>query len=134
VLRVEANSLAQKAGFQMGDEIQSLAGQPPLSIADVQWVLHHVSPGGGSVKALVKRGGKTTAVNLDLPKGWRERDDIAWRASSWELRRMGLGAMFVKPMTVGSERSGKCQPVGWPCGWSTSGSSLRTTLPRKPAC
>lgn len=96
VLRAEAGSLAARAGFQAGDLIQKLHGQPPLSIADVQWVLHHLSPDGGSVKALIERGGKTAEVSLDLPQGWRQQDDIAWRASTWELRRIGLGGMYLK--------------------------------------
>ena len=100
VLRVEAGSLAAQAGFQAGDEIQKLAGQPLLSLADVQWVLHHVPPerrlGDGSSS---QRGSKTTEVKLELPKGWRQQDDIAWRASSWELRRMSLGGMYLKPLT-----------------------------------
>jgi len=100
VLRVEPGSLAEKAGFRAGDAIQSLAGQPPLSIGDVQWVLHQVPASGGSVKAVVKRGGKAADVRLELPGGWRKRDDIAWRASSWEMRRMGLGGMYLKPLSA----------------------------------
>jgi serine protease Do len=100
VLRVEPQSLAAKAGFQAGDEIVSLAGQPLLSMADVQWVLQQVPPGGGSVKGVANRGGKTATVTLDLPAGWRRKDDISWRASTWELRRQGLGAMFLKPVTA----------------------------------
>jgi len=96
VLEVEAGSLAEKAGFRKGDEIQKIAGQTPLSIADVQWVLHHTPAAGGTVAAVVKRDGQPVAVKLDLPAGWRQRDDIAWRASSWELRRMALGGLFMK--------------------------------------
>jgi hypothetical protein len=111
VLRVEPQSLAAKVGFQAGDQIQSLEGQPLLSMADVQWVLQQVSPGGGSAKAIVKRGGGTSAVTLELPAGWRRRDDIAWRASSWELRRMGLGAMYLKPLTA-EQRADLKLPAG----------------------
>ena len=68
-------------------------------MADVQWVLHHVPPGGGQVAASVLRDGKTTEFKLDLPKGWRQQDDISWRASSWELRRMSLGGMFLKSIS-----------------------------------
>jgi serine protease Do len=100
VVRVEPGSLVAGAGFRAGDVIQKLAGQPPLSIADVQWVLHHVPPGGGTVQALVERNGKATELKLDLPTGWRQQDDIAWRASSWELRRMGLGGMYVKRLSA----------------------------------
>ncbi len=36
--------------------IRTLDGQPLLSIADVQWVLHRVAPEGGDVEAVVARG------------------------------------------------------------------------------
>jgi S1-C subfamily serine protease len=111
VLRVEAGSLAEKAGFRKGDAIQSLAGQQPLSIGDVQWVLHQVPAIGGSVKAVVKRDNKTSEVALELPAGWRQRDDIAWRASSWEMRRMSLGGMFLKPLTA-EQRAERKLPAG----------------------
>lgn len=39
-----------------------------------------------------------------LLPGWRSKDDIAWRASSWPLRRLGLGGMVLKEMTS-EERS-----------------------------
>jgi serine protease Do len=96
VLRVEESSPAAKAGFRAGDVIEKLSGQPLLSLADVQWVLHHVPADGGSVKATVLRGGKANDITLELSKGWRQRDDIAWRASSWELRRIGMGGLFLK--------------------------------------
>ncbi|MEX2174291.1 MAG: Trx7/PDZ domain-containing (seleno)protein [Pirellulaceae bacterium] len=99
VLRVEPESLAAKAGFQAGDEIQSLEGQPLLSLADVQWVLHHVPADGGSVAANVNRAGKSARLTLELPTGWRQQDDIAWRASSWQLRRMALGGLFARNMS-----------------------------------
>ena len=100
VIRVEPNSLAEQGGFEAGDQIQKLAGQPLLSMADVQWVLHHVPAEGGSVKAAVNRDGKSREITLVLPTGWRQKDDIAWRASSWELRRIGLGGLFLKDVTA----------------------------------
>src|SRR5262249_25892972 len=39
VRQVEKDSLAEKAGFEAGDRIVKLEGQPLLSIADVQWIL-----------------------------------------------------------------------------------------------
>jgi serine protease Do len=98
VLRVEKGSLADQFGFHAGDVIAKLAGQPLLSIADVQWVLHHVPANGGSIKATIERDGKAAEAAVNLPSGWRQNDDIAWRASSWELRRMGLGGMYLKPL------------------------------------
>jgi S1-C subfamily serine protease len=98
VIRVDSGSLAEKAGFKAGDEIQKIGGQTPLSIADVQWVLHHTPADGGTVAAKVLRDGKTVDVSLKLPEGWKQLDDIAWRASSWELRRIAFGGMFMKKM------------------------------------
>jgi len=86
------------AVFQPGDKIAKLNGQPLLSIADVQWVLHRMPSEGGSVEAEVVRGGKTVHVEMKLAKGWRSADDIAWRASSWGLRRMGTAGMKLDPL------------------------------------
>lgn len=97
VLRVEPNSPAAAAGFEAGDEIVRLAGQPLLSLADVQWVLHHASSAGAELIADVRRGDADRSVTLQLAAGWRRRDDIAWRASSWELRRSALGGMYGRP-------------------------------------
>jgi len=100
VLAVEPNSLAEKSGFKAGDDIQKFGGQTPLSIADVQWVLHHTPPAGETVDAAVLRDGKTAQLKLELPAGWRQSDDIAWRASSWELRRMAFGGLFMKNISA----------------------------------
>ncbi|MBA4067807.1 MAG: peptidase [Isosphaera sp.] len=96
VLKVEAGSPAEKSGFKPGDRIRTLAGQPLLSIADVQWVLHHTPAGGAEVKAEVVRDGKPADLVLTLPKGWRRADDISWRVGSWTLRRMTTGGMVLE--------------------------------------
>ena len=94
VERVEPGTPADKSGFRAGDVIKSLAGQTLLSIADIQWVLHHTPEDAATVKAVVDRGGKEQTLTLSLPGEWRRRDDIAWRASSWTLRRWGTGGIF----------------------------------------
>ena len=55
VLRVEKDSPAEKAGFRKGDMLLTLAGQPLLSIADVQWVLDQAPADGASLTAEVRR-------------------------------------------------------------------------------
>jgi serine protease Do len=107
VKEVAKDSVADKAGFQAGDEIRTLGGQPLLSIADVQWVLHNTPAKGGKLTAEVTRGGKPTVLTLTLPDGWRQADDISWRASSWGYRRMATGGM--KLDAVGDDR-----PAGVP--------------------
>lgn len=100
VKRIEKGTPAEKAGFQVGDVITKLDGQTPLSIADVQWVLHHAAPEGTELKAEVKRDARTETVTLTLPKGWRRKDDLSWRASSWELRRLATGGLLLRPTTA----------------------------------
>jgi hypothetical protein len=99
VLKVEPGSLAAKAGFEVGDQIKGLNGQPMLSMADVQWVLHHVPAEGGAVPVIAERSGRAVQMTLKLPANWRQQDDIDWRASSWELRRIGLGGLFLKDVS-----------------------------------
>jgi len=95
VRQTQPDSPAARAGFQKGDVIQKMEGQPLLSIADVQWVLHQADPNGASLKAEVRRGDRNVVVALSLPRGWRQRDDLSWRASTWELRRMVTGGMLL---------------------------------------
>ncbi len=70
VREVEASSAAERAGFKPADRILRLEGQPILSTADVQWVLHQAKD-AGAVKAEVDRGGRKVPLTLDLPAGWR---------------------------------------------------------------
>lgn len=98
VLRIEPESPAARAGLYPDDELLSLNGQPLLSIADVQWVLHRTPASGGRIAVVLRRGGQEQELEWMLAPGWRRHDDIAWRASSWELRRMALGGLYVKPL------------------------------------
>jgi hypothetical protein len=91
VTGVTAGSSADHDGFIPGDEIVSLEGQPLLSVADIQWVLHN-APSTGLLRAKVRRDGKIVDRTVTLKEGWR-RGNISWRATTWELRRMGLGGM-----------------------------------------
>ena len=98
VKSVEAGSSAAKDGFVAGDEIQELDGQSMGSIADMQWVLQNAGV-AASVKATVFHEGKRIGMppeTLTLPPGWRTKDDISWRATSWDLRRMLTGGMLLE--------------------------------------
>ena len=91
VKAVAAGSAGEKAGFKSGDRIVKLEGQPILSCADVQWVLHTTAD-PGQVKAEVDRGGKVEVLTLPLVQGWRRAGDFTWRASLWELSFSLIGA------------------------------------------
>lgn len=103
VKRVEPGSSAEKDGFRAGDELVTLEGQPLLSIADVQWLLHNVRD-TAVLKAVVKRNGQTMPLMVTLDKGWRQRDDLSWRASSWDLRRMTTGGMLLEELPAADRK------------------------------
>jgi serine protease Do len=96
VKTVEAGSPAQKGGFKEGDAIVKLAGQPILSIADVQWVLQNAKE-PCTVDAELDRGGKAAKASLALDAGWRRKDDFTWRVMVWGIRTRLLG---VQPLDV----------------------------------
>ncbi len=103
VQKVAEGSAAEKAGFEAGDEIRTFQGQPILSIADVQWVLHNA----GQAEALgaeVLRGGKIYELTLQLSRGWRTRSDISWRATTGMLRLLGLGKMRLDDLSSAERR------------------------------
>lgn len=88
--RVEPASAAAKAGFQPGDRIQKLNGQPLLSIADIQWVLEQQKD-DAVINADVLRNGQPQALKLALQKGWRRAGRFDKKAISWALANRILG-------------------------------------------
>ena len=101
VRSVTPDSIAAAAGFQAGDQLLQLNDQPLLSIADVQWVLQQSSATGAQLFAKVQRGNDPVRqLTIKLPAGWRELDQIAWRASSWGLRRMATGGLLLEEIPV----------------------------------
>ena len=105
ITRVAPGSVAERAGLQKGDALVTLAGQPLLSIADLQWVLQN-TPATAQLAAEVRRDGKTLTRTLDLPAGWRD-GDISWRTTTWELRRMVLGGMRLNDLDDEQRREAK---------------------------
>ncbi|TVP99672.1 MAG: PDZ domain-containing protein [Planctomycetaceae bacterium] len=96
---VTEDSIAAAAGLLPGDEILRMNGQPLLSIADVQWVLHGIDNSGGRIVADLRRDGQPKRLTIDLPADWRSADDISWRVTSWGLRRMALGGLYLEELS-----------------------------------
>ena len=92
VHEVRPNSVAAKAGLLAGDIVRQMRGQPILSLADMQWVLHGVTQ-GGPLMLKVNRKGEEKDIVLALADDWDHASDIDWRVSTWDLRRMGFGGM-----------------------------------------
>jgi serine protease Do len=104
VSAIAAGSSAANDGYRAGDDLLSLAGQPLLSIADVQWVLHNAGD-SGSLRAQVQRDGKTLELPLTLEPGWRRRGNLSWRATSWDLRRLTTGGMRLDDLPADARRA-----------------------------
>jgi serine protease Do len=85
---VTAGSPAAKAGLAAGDDLVSLNGQPLISLADIQWVLHTV-PSQTELAVSLQRDGQKVDRKIALSGPWKE-GDLAWRASSWFGLRQGL--------------------------------------------
>ena len=94
------NSSADQAGLRPGDVIQSMNGQPLLSTADVQWVLHNLDGEGATVDLDVLRDQTELPLTLKLEQGWRSEDDTSWRVSSWWFSGIALGGMRLEPLTL----------------------------------
>jgi hypothetical protein len=110
VARVAPGSIGAKAGLRPGDSVERLAGQPLLSVADLQWVLHN-APSTARLSARVRRDGKAIDLTLHLHDGWR-RGDISWRASTWDLRRMSLGGLRLDDLSPAERAAAKIPDDG----------------------
>ena len=98
ISKIASGSSAEKDGFRRADEILTLGGQPIISIADVQWVLHR-APENTILPATVDRHGKEINLTLTLKPGWRKGSDISWRTTTGELRLVALGGMVLQDLS-----------------------------------
>lgn len=76
---VLAMSTAEKAGIASGEDVVRMNGQRITSIADMQWVLHHLPNSDAHVEIETSVSGKH---ELLLPAGWKKHD-FSWRGSMW---------------------------------------------------
>jgi membrane-associated protease RseP (regulator of RpoE activity) len=101
---VDPESPAGKGGFRAGDRIVTLDGQPILSVADVQWVLHHARD-PVTLRAELERGGARASATLALEAGWRKKGDFTWRVVTWSLRHRLLGTEPLQPVSADERRA-----------------------------
>ena len=97
IRNVAPGSSAEKDGFRSADELLTLNGQPILSIADIQWVLHR-APAKGSLLAKINRHGQEIDLAITLNDKWRKSSDISWRTTTQELRLVALGGMVLEDL------------------------------------
>lgn len=98
---VAKDSPAAKAGLTAGDSLVTAGGQPLISTADFQWVLH-TSPADANLRVTINRGGRILTADIALRGDWKEQSNIAWRASSWYGLRQGLK---VEPLSAADKKS-----------------------------
>lgn len=110
--RVAADSPAAAAGLQAGDIVTHASGQPILSIADIQWVLHHLPASEATVELRWTRDGDALSGSLQLPSGWK-KTDLSWRGSMWSVKpRPGFWAPLAKESEMeGIELPADCKPL-----------------------
>lgn len=109
IKEVTSPSPASLAGLEAGDQILSMNGQPLLSIADTQWVLHQVAPEGGRISLVIQRGDQKLDRSLELKPGWRREGDLSWRATTWGLRRIALGGLQLETLTEAEKKESGLQ-------------------------
>jgi serine protease Do len=109
VREVTPDSSAAQAGFKAGDRIIELAGQPLVSTADMQWILHNAGD-EAALPAVVSRGGEKISLELALPAGWRRKGDISWRATSWDLRRLANGGVLFEELNDEERKQAGLEP------------------------
>ncbi len=97
VAGVEAGSAADRGGLKVGDDIVSMSGQPIISTADIQWVLHRATVARASYVE-VRRGDKVLTLIVPLEENWKKRSDISWRVSTWQLRGLATGGLVFEPL------------------------------------
>jgi serine protease Do len=73
------NTPAAKSGIQPGEDIVRMNGQRITSIADMQWVLHHLPNTDTKVSV---EGSQSGVHKVLLSAGWRQHD-FSWRGSMW---------------------------------------------------
>ena len=110
VQRVQANSIAATAGIRPGDRILRLGGQPIISTADLQWVLHNAAD-KDTIEVQIKRNSDanerppTKTISLKLPDGWR-LGLSDWRFFNRGLLRQLLGFNVKQMSTQQAKRLG----------------------------
>lgn len=79
VASVIPDSPASQSGIRPGEDIVRMNGQRICSIADMQWVLHHLPKSATAVSVETSETGPHT---LQLADGWKKYD-FSWRGSMW---------------------------------------------------
>jgi serine protease Do len=81
IAEIREGSSAAKSGLKVGEDVVRMNGQRITSIADMQWVLHHLP---NTTAEVIVEGSQSGKQTLSLSAGWKKYD-ISWRGSIWSL-------------------------------------------------
>ena len=82
IAKVTPGSAAEIAGLRAGQRVTHVDGQPIVSIADIQWVLHNRSNRAEIIRVTI--AGSSRSHLIKTAPGWK-KTDISWRGSLWNL-------------------------------------------------
>ena len=116
--KVQPRSPAAIAGVRPSQRILRANGQPIISIADLQWVLHNLPPANARVRLLVANPeARLSTHDLVLTSPTWKRTDLSWRGSMWNVRpRMRVwtpDASAEEVRRLGLPRGQKALKVKW---------------------
>ena len=111
VKEVTNGAAAASAGLQVGDTILAANNQHILSAADLQWVLHRMGD-DGKLALEITRSGESKTIAITPQPQWRRSSDIGWRVSTWDLRRMALGGMYLERVPDDERNAAGLPPAG----------------------
>ncbi|MCA8957181.1 MAG: PDZ domain-containing protein [Planctomycetes bacterium] len=88
VAAIAKDSVAERAGLRVGDELVQAGDQPVQTVMDLSWVLDRMPASGGTLALTLRRGGEARRVALPLADGFKRGDLLAWswRPYKWALR------------------------------------------------
>jgi hypothetical protein len=82
IAKVTSGSAAATAGLRAGQHVTHVDGQPIISIADIQWVLHNRSNRAEIIRVTI--AGSSRWYLIKTAPVWK-KTDISWRGSLWNL-------------------------------------------------
>jgi serine protease Do len=97
VTELKPAAAAEWQGVQAGDVLETLAGQPLLSAADIAWVLHR-APDEVELPVTLLRGKAAEYGTLRLRPGWRQAAAEPRRVGTWGMRGMVTGGLVLEDL------------------------------------
>lgn len=85
IVAVAPDSVAARAGIEVGDRLLRSGQQRLSTSSDLSQVLHDFSADGGTLRIELERAGEARVAALELPRGWKRGTplEFSWRPFKW---------------------------------------------------